>query len=352
MKQNISKFLFLLTAVLAVTVLNCGDDCPVCPGDNPPEVGQHYLITYSTAMRLLVSIDIPADTVIDTLSFDFDCLDGYLHPDNDKVMLLNITEGVMEIFSIPKLEYLGSSDQYGFYFFDIGDSYGLWYSTGDSTLYKIDNSTLLPVDTLDSIMIHSEAYLDTLNDVFYAGKYEDSGIFVIDCNEMSILDTLSTLMRAYKVLCNQKYNELYYIGIGGSFNRLDLTTRENTRETYLYTHFGSMAMSPDGEHVLVTHGGDGMRGNIPPPIIYDYIPSEKMLRTIPADPFAIYPGYGLPLLGNMAFTSDGSRVYVSSYHEYYGYVPIGVIDMNERRMTHTIDMPDNDYQYNNVILTR
>jgi len=71
MKQK----LFVLIAVFAVLAigvfLSCDKDCPVCPEDNTGEPGNYRLYVLDTYNRFILSIDTPADTIVDSTRIDY-----------------------------------------------------------------------------------------------------------------------------------------------------------------------------------------------------------------------------------------------------------------------------------------
>ena len=353
MKQNISKFIFLLTVVLAVTVLNCGDDCPVCPGDNPPDLGEYYLIGYDITRQIIVLVDVPADTIIDTIHCGYESRDMVLHPDGDKIMIQNLDDGTIELYQTSNLEHVGTMEQFGIYYFDIYDNYGLWFQPQENNLYKIDNFSMFPIDTIENIMIY-DSYLDTTNNVFYAPIFEDTLIYKIDCNTMEVIDTFYTASSVRELVYSHLSNEIFYISplmYNGVLYRFDVDTGEHTILDFLTHTTGAVRITPDGKYILATDGADPLHGRFSNPYIYLYDIENTKLDYIPCTPFLVHPSAGLIIFGNIAITSDNCRAYVCAVPSYYGGPsPAGVIDLHTMKMTHTVEKPTEYFEYTNIVL--
>lgn len=354
MRIDKTRLLYLLMAVAVTGFLACCDDCPNCPGDNPPEAGDYYLIGYDITQQIVVLIDIPADTIIDTIHCGFDSYDMVAHPDSDKFMMLNNTDGTIEVYETSTLEHLETINQFGIYYFDVDDGYGLWFSPQDSALYKINTSTLSPIDTISRIFI-SDSFLDTLHNRFYASKFEEEWVYIIDCENMAKADSFRTESSVVEIAYSAATNQVFYISpsiSGGELHRYNLSDSTDYFLEYLRTIAGGITITPDQKYILITDGADPLHGILSNPFIYIFNTESATLDVIAATPFIIYPPAGLMIFGNIAVTSDSRRAYVSAVPSWYGGPsPIGVIDIYSKKMIGTIELPTQYFSYSNVLIT-
>ncbi|HHI02774.1 MAG TPA: hypothetical protein ENL22_04580 [candidate division Zixibacteria bacterium] len=347
MKQK----LFVLIAVFAVLAigvfLSCDKDCPVCPEDNTGEPGNYRLYVLDTYNRFILSIDTPADTIVDSTRIDYLAVDLFVTPDGDRLL---VRGDKFHIYNTSDLSFIETRDQQNcIYRFDGGDNYGIM-SNLEKT-YFINPSDLTPFDSIDFDLLPDEslnpfdAYLDTTSDQYFivTSKLPDTTyiIFQIDCRSRSVVDSIKTL-RSWggggPIAYNWLTNDLYFMTIfynGSYFRQYDLTGDSLISSTYISHITGSISVSPDGRQVYMTDGGDGMHWIHPsrPIWVFDALTHQPIHWITPYDTSGKYVD---GLFGQIILTPDNQRAYLGGNSNATG-TPVTVIDLKLNRIIGVIE---------------
>ncbi len=330
MRIDKTRLLYLLTAVAVSGFLTCCDDCPNCPGDQIPEAVNYRLYVHDDLNRFLVSIDVPADTIVDSVRLNFYGFGIGLTPDYQRLLVNNVDEYRTEIFDPYTLELIGNAPIMGDYYFDATDNIGICCTILDSVVYKIDPVSLVPIDSFKGPDIFGEGYLDTTNNTLMLPLYLDAVLYVIDYIDWAITDSIYLNHTPKGLVVSPDQEIIYYharIPGGSAFFRYEIATDTEEYLFYTYGPFGSSVLSPDRQSVYVTDGGDGAHGDIPRGEIrvldvatgnfeaiispYDYSTGERI------------PG---PCLGPMINTPDTRRCYVGAAGNAWGRGSLAAID--------------------------
>ncbi len=104
----------IIVAILSICLFqSCDKDCPVCPKDDTGEPDNYRLYVINEWYNTLISIDTPADTVIDSISLGYNSYGLYLTPDGNKLLVGNGDTRQMEVYNTTDLSHIESIDQYG-----------------------------------------------------------------------------------------------------------------------------------------------------------------------------------------------------------------------------------------------
>jgi DNA-binding beta-propeller fold protein YncE len=352
-----TKKLIILTSLLGIFViflsLSCCKDCPDCPTDpEPPPLGHYRIYAYARDSRFLMSVDTPVDTIVDSVRLNFDMGYGvYVTPDGRRVMVTNTDDNTMEIYNASDLSYLGASDQYGDYYFDATDNYGVWTSPTRKRVYFISADNLIPYDSIDCSVDYG--YLDTVSNTFFAGNGDiDSAgtavnrhmIFVIDCNLRILIDTvvvwpdsseMGVIQLAYDWLTEDLYFHARFRGLPYFF-QYDTNADSIVKATATSYPLGSVSVSPDGSLVYMTDSGDGFYFVWPPGYVYIFDALSHEVKDI-IPPYVV-PGGRIwpPLFGQIVLTPDNRRAYVSSNLNAANSVPLVTVDLLEGKIINAI----------------
>jgi len=363
MKQR----LLITTALIGIfglfIYLSCCDDCPTCPGDiEPPPLGNYRCYIWDTYNHVIMSIDTPADTIVDTLHTDLMGYNFFVTPGGDKLLVLDYPTHSTQIYSTADLSHIGSLDMYGDFYFDGGDNYCLFNSLVDDKIYFIDPVTFAPYDS-----IPRETWfgcLDTVDNVFFGCKSEaDSNgnsvepnvIFQIDCDTRELvdsfvvtaIDTQSPIL-IYRMAYNRNTNELFFHGreqyTGYSyFYRYKIATESVERILSTRRPFGDVAISVDGNEMYMSDPGQDLFGISGSPyfMIFD-ADSAELLATVPS---YLYPEltYVRPVWALINQTPDGQRLYVTAEMEGSAVV----IDLQKRMIVNVLGF--HEYESCNII---
>jgi DNA-binding beta-propeller fold protein YncE len=341
----------ILTSLLGILViflsLSCCKDCPDCPVlPEPPPVGHYRIYTFDSYHRFIVSIDTPADTIVDSIRVDFNGYGIFATPDGNHVLVTNTSNFTMEIYNASDLTHIGSSDQYGDYYFDGSEGYGLCVCFNTDNIYFIDPVSLNPYDSVSRCVGYG--YLDTVNNLFFGSNFELDSlghlvnaniILVIDCDTRTLVDSIivwpdpssvSVLELAYDWLTEDLYFHAWFDG-HSRFVQYDTKTDSIVNLTSTTYAIGSVAVSPDGKLIFMTDGGDGSHWVQPPGYIYVFdATTHEVADLIPPYLFPDGP-IEEPFFGQIILTPDNRRAYVSSNRNAWHTVPIIVVDLIERK---------------------
>jgi hypothetical protein len=322
--------------------LCCCDDCPTCPKEpGPPPFGHYrlYAISGWNPNGLLMSIDVPADTIVDSVrvthNADFICVT----PDGEN-LLVRGPDGIYR-YSTRDLSYLGWLDRFGYYYFDGGDGYGIF--TDGSFIHFIDPATLLPTDSLNIGV--DLGYLDTVANQFFAGARTGATIYQVDCNTRTLVDSFvppfagGVTALAYNRLTDELYYLIFVSSYYSYFVQYDCDGDSVISKTYVTHATGDVAVSPDCKRVYMTDGGNGMLFVVPPGNIwvFDGI-TDKVVDWIA--PFSAETRKWLePYFGEFLITPDNRRAYVGAARSSGGPLTLPVVDLERNIIIKTL-VPD------------
>lgn len=346
MKKKIFVFTALILFSAVILYLSCCEDCPTCPDEpTPPPLGHYRLYAHAASHKFIMSVDTPADTIVDSIRVDYYGYGIFLMPDGNRLLVTNTEDFRMEIYSASDLSHVGTSPQYGDYYFDASDGYGIWVSfMGDHLkTYLIDAISLTPVDSIDRPI--GDGFLDTVSNYFFGCNYHDSRIiYRIDCDSWSLLDSIivwdsdttgRVLQPAHNWLTGDLYFHAWYNKLSYFF-QYDTEADSIIKATPTTTPLGSVAISPDGRSVYMTDGGDGSHWIYPPDYIYIFDAITHQVRDlIPTYDFAGELAWP-PLFGQIILTPDNRRAYVGASWNAWGNVPVISIDLLEKKIVGTI----------------
>jgi hypothetical protein len=345
MKQKLILPVGLIFLLAMGLILTCSDDCPTCPKDSTPPLGHYRLYIWDAITLLLMSIDVPADTIVDSIRLDYGGYDLFIPPGGDRLLLTHFNDdslyGVMEIYRTSDLSHLGTIDQYGDYFFDGHDNYGLWSSF--KRLYFIDPTTLAPYDSL--LLGIRDGYLDTVANLFFGSKLaSDSNgksiegyvIYEVDCDNRTLVDSFvletdaGQKIQPYSMAHNWRTGDFYFLGSTSSvsyFFQYDLGGDSVISATGVTAPFGAVAISPDGRSIYMTDGGDGSHFVRPPGYIWIFDAFTHMAKDM-IPPYDFTEGQSiLPYFGRIIPTADTRRLYVASNPNSFNLCRICEVDL-------------------------
>ncbi len=351
MKQRY-YLLFILIIILSISLFqSCEKDCPVCP-EEPGEPGNYRLYVINEWFNTLISIDTPADTVVDSVSLDYESIGLYLTPDGDRLLVGNGDTKQMEVYNTSDLSHIETIDQYGDYYFDNTDNIGLYYSILNDNLYFIDPITLLPFDSISYEI--NEGFLDTVTNQFVAPKSGSTNIiYFVDCDIRTLTDSIDLGLYARNIVYSWKTEEIYFHGspgLGSAFFAYDLALDSLTLAITTVNWVGGVTISPDGSSIFMTDGGDGLHFEYPRGDIW-VIKAEnhELVDLIPPYIFPLGEKIPLPTFGNIVITPDETRAYVGASTSTNGYQPIAVVDLYDGRIINGI-FKNNNFWAKDIIL--
>jgi DNA-binding beta-propeller fold protein YncE len=351
-----TKKLIILTALLGIFViflsLSCCKDCPDCPTEPEPEPETHYRLYSSDSYNnILISIDVPADTIVDSVHLDYLAMGVFVIPGGNRLLVKRYDNdsgfGWMEVYDASDFSHLGSIEQYGDYYFDGGDNYGIWITY--EAVYFVNPQDLSPVDSitfdLPSGVLLAQSYLDTTSDQYFCRTSPfvsgDSTvrIYQIDCQSQGLVDSVITPVawgRPVDLAYNWLTNDLYFQAFdwyGSSyFHQYDLTSDSLISTEYIGFVSGSIAVSPDGKRIYMTDGGDPFHGEFSyyPIWIFDALTHQPTHWIPPYDS----SGWIYPYFEEIIPTPDNKRLYICGSGS---AVPAIVVDLEEYKIMNTID---------------
>ncbi|GEM_PF-1827079 len=345
-KRKKSTIFGLITLAVLAGLLSCDRDCPSCPDDEPPEVMDYRLYAYDPMNRFIMSMDIPEDTLIDSMSVDYSGAYIFVTPDGNKllVMRFNYEDGhEIEVYNTADLSHDQTLDLYGFYYFDGGDNYAVCFAH-DSVCF-VNPSTFAIVKSILLPYSAGSAYLDTVTDRFFVESLRSSDtasiVHTIDCLTRELTDSVvfqwpfgGIVSLAYNWLTDDLYMHTK-VTTGVAYIRIYNLGTDSIISSYRLTEVGgAVAVSPDGNEVYVTDGGNGMLGYIPEHPLWIFDALSRLPKTwIPPYDSA---GFLYPYFGQVCFTPDGNRAYVGMNASANGPVPIISVDTREREIIRRI----------------
>jgi len=272
----------ILTAAILLLCSNCCDDCPTCP-DESDDKQQHYKMYVSAwdndaGRAMLLSIDIPADTIIDSVTLTAeqhklaaDAASTFyslftLTPDNKRILVSgNLILKTTLVFNTSDLSYDTTLDFYGEFHFDRIRNIGLVNMIDG--LFKFSPDNFQFTDSLSKQFAYSQ--LDTANGIIYlTGPLvgEDfSTVYRVDYLTMSLIDSvlirdyLGNMIVIYEMLPIPEYGRLYFYGsVGGpSYSFIyDLQNERMVSSTLHTTPFGNFVRSANGQTVYMSDPGN------------------------------------------------------------------------------------------------
>ncbi|SYZ71983.1 exported hypothetical protein [Candidatus Zixiibacteriota bacterium] len=337
----------MIVVASMVLLFSCERHCVDCPKEpEPPPSGKYRLYAFNamSANGLLMSIDIPADTIVDSVRLDYSGNFIFVTPDGERLLVTHYNNdytNAIEIYRTRDLAHMGTSNQYGFYYFDGTDNYGILV---DGIIQFIDPLTLSPVDTIFK-SVRWDGYLDTVSNEFFAIADSAMTIYRIDCSDRMVTDSFSNLYgrNIMKLAYNRLTNDIYYftkISFDlALFVQYSCDFDSVMSVTSLYGSTGAIAISPNCKKVYVTDGGMGMLGVIPPGQIWVF---DALTHNVEA----WIPDYNgatgksiLPLFGQFIITPDDDRAYIGEAEGAGGASAIPVVDLGINRIIKTV-VPD------------
>ena len=355
--------LLITTALIGIfglfIYLSCCDDCPTCPGNIEPQpLGNYRCYICDAYSNIIVSIDTPADTVVDSIHTDYMPYDFFVTPDGDKLLVSNFEMQSTTILSTADLSNIGSLDMYGEYYFDGGDNYCLCNSLLDDKIYFIDPITFVPYDSIPRLTRFG--CLDTVDNVFFGRKLavdsngnsvEQNVIFKIDCDSRELADSFVVMTEdtqmpvlVHRLVYNGKTKDLFFHGYENVdlsyLYRYNVTTRSLDRMIETRGGYGDVAISIDRKELYVSDPGVPVFGIAPLEylMIFDS-ESGEMVSTVSA---LVYPELEHTYTGRgiICPTPDGRRLYVGA-ESYTGWGPAVVIDLEDRVIIEVLDIFNN-----------
>lgn len=292
-------------------------------------------------------MDVPADTIIDSIRVDYYGAEIFVTPDGTRLLVMRYDHENghrMEIYNTTDLSYLQSYDLYGEYFFDGTDNYGVCMSS-DSICFIDPNSLVIQGSAHHMPYPGYAAFLDTVTNTFFVKFHRDSDtasvIYWYDCNTEAFVDSLafpltrgSVTAIAYNWLTDDLYMTSKMKTGLAFFYQYDFALDSIISRFVLSEASGSIAVTPNGREIYMTDGGHGMFGYIPPrPIwIIDAFTHQPITWVPPYDTARVI----LPFFHNTYFTSDGKRAYIEANSSSGGGVPIVVIDTRTHELIKSI----------------
>jgi hypothetical protein len=339
-KRFIDLAVLILLAVSACLYQSCCKDCPIAP--QPLEWGNYRLYAHDMYLNLLVSIDTPADTLVDSVRLNYDCHRIFITPDGERILAPR-NDGPdnksTEIYRASDLSHIETINLYGDYYFDKTDNIGINYSK-DSSVYFIDPESLTPIDSISGLPNLGDFYLDTTSNLLYSPVDLDNWVYIIDCNNRILTDSINIGGFVYSPVYSRLTNEIYFLS---DYHLLDampgLYCYEIDNDTIrkianTYGRYGSISLSPDGTILYMTDGGDVTGGYVPRGNIWVYnVYNRQVDEIISPVPFLETPAVP-PIFGQILITPDNSRAYIgSNFNNTIGPVPVAEVDLSESKMT-------------------
>jgi DNA-binding beta-propeller fold protein YncE len=334
----------LRTACLTIVVLfgfvalTCDEDCPVCPKEpEPPPEGNYRLYGYDSFRNVFFAFDIPADTIVDSVSLGFNPADLDVAPEGSRIFLPDYINGDTKVLNAADLSQKQIIPRIGQFSFDPKGNY-LICSFGGYTVF-LDPVSYMPVDSV-ALSIRG-SFLDTLNNWYFGLDLDSMWFYRVDCLTYSIIDTIKIRLPGgmtvgiYEFAYNWLTNDLYFHAKTideAYFMQYSMDSDSLIASMRIWGPFGGVAISPDGRTVYMTDGGNGIHGIIPPGFLWIIDAKTHQVRDLIA-PF-IHSGslIARPTYGGIAVPPDGRRVYLEANGNGLTTLPIIDVDLLERKM--------------------
>ena len=344
-KHRIIAGLILLAGLLAIAITSCSDN--PSGNDNDP-VSPARLYVLDSRSGFLMSLDIPADTIFDSVRLDYNVSGLFLN--GNCLLVGNSDQSQTYIYNAADLSAAGTSALYGQFFIDDPDGYGVYLPSDSEAIYLVDPLTLAPTDSILRRAAHG--YLDTLNNLFYAAYITEprdttSVIYIIDCVAGQLIDSAVVNFGVYALATNSGTGEICFHGRfpdhDAGFYRLDPGTDSLSLIFDLVGPMGYVSITPDNKRIIMTDGAYGSE-------FYSYAfyvnvfdaTTREVVDIIPAFQYPRGPGFANLIFGDIAVTPDSRKAYVGTiYNRVVGY-PLAVIDLEGCRVTNFI-YPFNDF---------
>jgi len=304
-----------------------------------------------------MSIDTPADTIVDSVRIDYYGVDIFITPDGKRLLAMRYDYDnghKMEVFNTSDLSHIGTLEQYGCYHFDGADNYGILNNF--TKIYFINPSDLIPLDSVDFNLPPEEnlrdGYLDTISNQYFVTTsiLADTTciIYQIDCNSRTVIDSIKSSRYWGSIgplAYNWLTNDLYFMTIfydGAYFRQYDLAGDSLINSMSISHITGSISVSFDGKKVYMTDGGDGFHGLLPlhPIWVFDAFTHQPAYWITPWDTSGRWVG---DLFGQIILTPDNRRAYLAGNPNSAGGTAVTVMDLRQNRILKVIepfDVPD------------
>ena len=191
-----------MASLLIIGLTYCSDN-PAGNDNDPVAPGRLYVL--DSRSSFLMSLDIPADTLVDSVRLDYSAYGVYTDYSGDHILINDMDNRQTRIYNAADLSPAGTAEYWGEYFFDNTDNYAVLISFADTTVYILDAPTLSATATID--IRAYRGFLDTLNNMFYASYFppgdDTSGaVYVVDCASTTPVDTFTFDMKVYNLACH------------------------------------------------------------------------------------------------------------------------------------------------------
>jgi len=264
--MNQFKTIFILLGGAVLLAGSCCDECPICP-----TAENHYNLFAVGYGALLMSIDVPADTLIDSVSLGFAPL--MLTTNSNYSKLLLPTEAETPVYDANSLQLDTILDLYGDFHFDRRHNIGLVLTPHPvpSELVKINGTTF---EELGRMVIPplNRGQIDTVNGIFYSTVYDEGRMHIlyrIDYLNMSIVDSMllqdslgGSVVNVGNLLPIPEYNRLYFYA-GATAFIYDLEQQQILKRISVFSRpvsSAQFALSRDRQKVYVSDPGDIFTG--------------------------------------------------------------------------------------------
>jgi hypothetical protein len=294
-----------------------------------------------------MSVDIPTDTIVDSIRLDYTAHEIFATPDGSKLL---VTGNGTHVYNTSDLSPIEIPVKSGYYYFDGSDNYGVLIA---GKIYFIDPINLVPYDSVENPanitnLYLDQYYLDTVTDRFFESVFTLGDtlnvVYRFDCKTRTLVDSIvfpPHLGQFCSIAYNWLTNDLYIISGHPSgyslFYQFDLDDDSiivNPLPFVLARPYGSIAISPDGRVVYMIDSGHGMFGEFPihPIWVIDALTHQPISWIPPYDS----SGFTNEFFGQIILTPDNRWAYIGSNASSGGGVPIVVVDRQENRIVRRI----------------
>jgi len=246
---------------LAATMLLCGccDDCPTKP-DDPPEVEEHYRVYVSaidinTHVHSINVIDMPADTLIDSVTLTHGAESFQLAPDNRKVLFRNMSGLNTLIYDALTLTPVDTFGIMGPFFIDRQRNIILVDSV--DWLFKVDPQSFEITDRMSLPTGLSYAHIHGSSNTLYMSN-RTSTLYLVDYLTMQVRDSLVVTdlggygISVWNFVPVPEYSRLFFYGTENGVTYAYIYDTDSNKVVSRLPHttaFGSFARTLDGSTV-------------------------------------------------------------------------------------------------------
>lgn len=263
--KNLKAVILIAASILGLYFYFAGcDDCPNCP-EQPADTQEHYKMfvlarNLEAQEGVLLVMDIPADTIIDsvTIAGASQLLD--ITPDNQKIITTD--SGYRVVYNTSDLTYDRTLDWIGRFYFDRSRNIGL-IDTGDELL-KFDPTDFQVLDSITGPFGYGQ--IDTTNAIIYLSRLDVVGlVYRIDYLTMSIVDSIlirdsvGNPIMIFEMLPVPEYDRFYFRGkIGITYYSFiyDLKNNQVVSAIRHSTQYGTFLKGVDGHTVYMSDPGN------------------------------------------------------------------------------------------------